>query len=158
MCYILIRQPKSGLSRKSTAECVESFGEPAGVRFLSLCQGFEPFGQFRQTLVPRSLGKTGIHFGVFIGFAFDGRFQVFRRSADGHARNRIADLFEEIEMPCPCINSQPPTSSAAMRSGAPTIKGGRAYQAVLLAVTMRVMIFRSYQLSAISYQLIKSKI
>ena len=99
MCYILIRQPESGLSRKSTAECVESFGEPAGVRFLSLCQGFEPFGQFRQTLVPRSLGKTGIHFGVFIGFAFDGRFQVFRRSADGHARNRIADLFEEIEMP-----------------------------------------------------------
>src|SRR6266480_1937477 len=63
MCYILIRQPESGLSRKSTAECVESFGEPAGVRFLSLCQGFEPFGQFRQTLVPRSLGITGLRLG-----------------------------------------------------------------------------------------------
>src|SRR5690349_15180936 len=61
--------PRSNLL-SSTAQCIEAFAEPAGVRFLRLGESFKPFSQFRQSLLARCFSEPWIHFSILVGFTF----------------------------------------------------------------------------------------
>ena len=90
--------PDKTRGENSAAESVQSLVESPGVRLLCFRQSFKPFRQLEETFITGSLRKTRIHFGIFVGLAFNSRFQVFLGASNRHSRARIAHLLEKIEM------------------------------------------------------------
>ena len=77
----------------SLLDHLERFFEFAGVGFLREGQGLEPVGEILEPFLAGSSCEPDVHFGVFVGFACDGRFEVIDRGADGIIRRRVSDFF-----------------------------------------------------------------
>src|SRR5580700_2437201 len=69
---------------------LEPLRKATGVRLLGLGQRLEPLGDLLEALVTRCLGEAGVHLGVLVGLALDGRLQVVLGGADRHARHGVA--------------------------------------------------------------------
>jgi hypothetical protein len=59
---------------------------------------FSAFAHFVEAFVACGAREAGVHLGVLVGLAFDRRLQVVGGRADGHARHRVADFGEEVEV------------------------------------------------------------
>src|SRR5574342_845271 len=90
--------PRLRHNRRLALQTVKSLLETVCVRTFSLRQRLEPLGQLGKTFIPRRLGHTWIHLGIFVGFAFDRGLQIRFSIADGYASGRITDFLEKIEM------------------------------------------------------------
>src|ERR1700722_14557523 len=93
------RRPAAGCRHPSSVKRLETLREAPGVRLLGPGPRLEPFGNLHEALVARRLGEAGIHLGVLVGLAFDGRLEVVLGGADGHAGDGVAGLAQEVEVP-----------------------------------------------------------
>lgn len=84
--------------RKLLFQALEALGKTICVRALCLSQSFEPLGEFRETFFACRFGHPGIHLGVFVGFTLDGRLQIGLCIADRHARCRVPDFLQKIQV------------------------------------------------------------
>ena len=82
----------------SSTEFSRPCGEAAGVALLGPGQRLEPLGDLVEALVAGGLGEAGVHLGVLVGLAGDGRLEVVVGGADGLAGGGVADLGEEVEV------------------------------------------------------------
>src|SRR5580692_3290884 len=78
---------------------LEALSETPGVRLLGARQRLEPLGDLHEALVAGGLGEAGVHLGVLVGLALDGRLEVVGGGADGHAGDGVAALAQEVEVP-----------------------------------------------------------
>jgi hypothetical protein len=77
----------------------ESLTETTGVALLGPGQRLEPLGDLREALFTRRLRETGVHLGVLVGLARDGRLEVVLGGTHRLVGGGIADLGEEVEVP-----------------------------------------------------------
>src|ERR1700731_241082 len=77
---------------------VESFLEATGMRLLGLGESLEPVGDLVEAFLAGGARHTGIHVGIFVRLAGDGRLQLVRSLADRQASPRVAALLEVFEM------------------------------------------------------------
>src|SRR5215218_8896297 len=84
--------------RRSAVQGLEALTEPAGMALLGARARLEPLGDLLEALVSGGLGEAGVHLGVLVGLALDGRVEVVARRADGDAGHRVTDLGEEVEV------------------------------------------------------------
>src|SRR5690349_23176223 len=89
----------TGDAGSAAADLVEALGEAAGVALLGPGQRLEPLGDLLEALVAGGLGEAGVHLGVLVGLAGDGRLQVLGGAADRLARGGVTDLLQEVEVP-----------------------------------------------------------
>ncbi len=80
-------------------EGLEPLGESTGVGLLGPGQRLEPLCDLLQAFVTGGLGEPGVHLGVLVGLALDGRLEVVRSRTDRDPGHRVADLLEEVEVP-----------------------------------------------------------
>src|SRR6188768_2486120 len=66
-----------------SADGLQALREPAGVALLGARERLEPLGDLVKALVARGASKTGVHLGVLVGLAGDGRLEVVGGRADG---------------------------------------------------------------------------
>src|SRR5688572_25784590 len=77
--------------RSLLTERVERLLESIRVRPLGLRERLEPVRDLLEALAARSLRHAGVHVGVLVSLARDGRLQVVTRLTDRQTRGRIAD-------------------------------------------------------------------
>src|SRR5439155_22994097 len=87
------------LRRLLARDLLEAFVEPARVRLFRLGEGLEPLRELGEALLPRGLGHARVHLGVLVRLAGDRGPEVLLGLADRLVRDRIADLFQEVEVP-----------------------------------------------------------
>src|SRR5579862_9147228 len=90
--------PPALLPLTSLAEGVEALGEAPGVALLGPRQRLEPLRHVLEPLVAGGLGEAGVHLGVLVGLAGDGRPEIVRGGAHRLARHRVSHLLEEVEV------------------------------------------------------------
>src|SRR5690242_18032076 len=83
---------------RRSADRLEALSEAAGVALLGAGEGLEPLGDLLEALVAGGLGEPGVHLGVLVGLAGDGRLEVLGGAADGLAGGGVTDLLEEVEV------------------------------------------------------------
>src|SRR5579872_2160216 len=90
--------PFTPLGSRRLGKRVERLLEAAGMGFLGLGEGLEPFGDFLEAFLTRGARHARIHVGIFVRLAGDRRLEVGRSGPDRLAGGRITDLFKEFEM------------------------------------------------------------
>src|SRR5437764_10001443 len=89
----------SSFTVSAAVEALEALGEASGVALLGPGQRLEPVGDLVEALVARRAGEAGVHLGVLVGLALDGRLEVVDGGADRHIGHRVADLRQMVEVP-----------------------------------------------------------
>src|SRR5438552_66611 len=79
-------------------DLLETLVEPARVRLFRLGERLEPLGELGEALLPRGLGHARVHLRVLVRLARDRGPEVLLGLADRLVRDRIADLFQEVEV------------------------------------------------------------
>src|SRR2546425_8056661 len=87
------------LRRLLASDLREAFVEPARVRLFRLGERLEPLRELGEAFLPRGLGHARVHLGVLVRLAGDRGPEVLLGLADRLVRDRIADLFQEVEVP-----------------------------------------------------------
>src|SRR2546427_5753533 len=87
------------LRRLLASDLLEAFVEPARVRLFRLGERLEPLRELGEAFLPRGLGHARVHLGVLVRLAGDRGPEVLLGLADRFVRDRIADLFQEVEVP-----------------------------------------------------------
>src|SRR5580658_3385943 len=132
------RRPAAGCRHPSSVKRLETLREAPGVRLLGPGQRLEPFGNLHEALVARRLGEAGIHLGVLVGLALDGRLEVVLGGADGHAGDGVSGLAQEVEVP----------------EGVPGLSlSDRAEERRHVGVTLDVRLLREVQVAAVGLAL-----
>src|SRR3989442_15830579 len=87
------------LRRLLASDLLEAFVEPARVRLFRLRERLEPLRELGEAFLPRGLGHARVHLGVLVRLAGDRGPEVLLGLADRLVRDRIAHLFQEVEVP-----------------------------------------------------------
>src|SRR3989454_8646767 len=87
------------LRRLPASDLLEAFVEPARVRLFRLGERLEPLRELGEAFLPRGLGHARVHLGVLVRLAGDRGPEVLLGLADRLVPDRIADLFQEVEVP-----------------------------------------------------------
>src|SRR3989442_616917 len=87
------------LRRLPASDLLEAFVEPARVRLFRLGERLEPLRELGEAFLPRGLGHARVHLGVLVRLAGDRGPEVLLGLADRLVGHRIADLFQEVEVP-----------------------------------------------------------
>src|SRR3989441_5599439 len=87
------------LRRLLASDLLEAFVEPARVRLFRLRKRLEPLRELGEAFLPRGLGHARVHLGVLVRLAGDRGPEVLLGLADRLVRDRIADVFQEVEVP-----------------------------------------------------------
>jgi hypothetical protein len=92
------RNGSAGASDAVAADLLEALREATGVALLRASQRLQPLADLLEALVAGGAGEPRVHLGVLLGLALDRRLEVGVGRADLHARHRVADLRQEVEV------------------------------------------------------------